>query len=120
SPGGLVDVLGQSVTAERWFTVDQARIDAFADATDDHQWIHVDPSRAANGPFGATIAHGYLTLALIPSLTDGLFEIGGTGLVANYGLDRVRVLQPVTSGSRIRAAMTLRTAEPTSRGVRAG
>ena len=120
TPGGLADVVGQSVTADEWFVVDQARIDLFADATDDHQWIHVDPFRAADGPFGATVAHGYLTLALVPSLTAGLFEIGGTGLVVNYGLDRVRFLQPVTAGSRIRAATTLRTAEPTSQGVRAG
>ena len=81
TPGDLADVVGQSVTADGWFTVDQARIDAFADTTDDHQWIHVDPERAAQGPFGATVAHGYLTLSLIPSLTDGLVEVGGTGLV---------------------------------------
>lgn len=120
SPGALVDVVGRSVTAERWFAIDQARIDAFAAASDDHQWIHVDPDRAAQGPFGATIAHGYLTLALIPSLTDGLVEVGGTGLVVNYGLDRVRFLQPVTVGSRVRASMEVRSAEPTPQGVRAG
>ena len=120
TPGALVDVLGQSVTSEHWFDVDQARIDAFADTTDDHQWIHVDPERAAAGPFGATVAHGYLTLSLIPALTDGLVEVGGTGLVVNYGLDRVRFLQPVTAGSRIRATTTVRTAEPTPQGVRAG
>ena len=120
TPGALVDVLGQSVTSEHWFDVDQARIDAFADTTDDHQWIHVDPERAAAGPFGATVAHGYLTLSLIPALTDGLVQVGGTGLVVNYGLDRVRFLQPVTAGSRIRATTTVRTAEPTPQGVRAG
>ena len=120
TPGALVDVLGRSVTSEHWFDVDQARIDAFADTTDDHQWIHVDPERAAAGPFGATVAHGYLTLSLIPALTDGLVEVGGTGLVVNYGLDRVRFLQPVTAGSRIRATTTVRTAEPTPQGVRAG
>ncbi|MBO3101610.1 MaoC family dehydratase [Cellulomonas fengjieae] len=120
TPGALVDVLGRSVTSERWFDVDQGRIDAFADTTDDHQWIHVDPVRAAAGPFGATVAHGYLTLSLIPALTDGLVEVGGTGLVVNYGLDRVRFLQPVTAGSRIRATTTVRTAEPTPQGVRAG
>ena len=99
--------------------IDQDRIDAFADTTDDHQWIHVDPVRAAPGPFGATVAHGYLTLSLIPSLTDGLVEVGGTGLVVNYGLDRVRFLQPVTAGSRIRATSTVTSAEPTAQGVRA-
>ena len=72
-------MIGQSVTADGWFAIDQERIDAFADTTDDHQWIHVDPERAAQGPFGATVAHGYLTLSLIPSLTDGLVEVGGTG-----------------------------------------
>jgi acyl dehydratase len=120
TPGALADVLGQSVTSEHWFDIDQARIDAFADTTDDHQWIHVDPVRAAAGPFGATVAHGYLTLSLIPALTDGLVEVGGTGLVVNYGLDRVRFVQPVTAGSRIRATTTVRSAEPTSQGVRAG
>ena len=119
TPGGLVEVIGQSATAEGWFTVAQARIDAFADTTDDHQWIHVDPVRAVAGPFGATVAHGYLTLALIPSLTDGLVEVGGTGLVVNYGLDRVRFLQPVTAGSRVRATSTVTSAEPTPQGVRA-
>ena len=119
TPGALADVVGQSVTADEWFTVDQARIDAFADTTDDHQWIHVDPVRAAQGPFGATVAHGYLTLSLIPSLTGGLVEVGGTGLVVNYGLDKVRFLQPVTAGSRIRATSTVTSAEPTAQGVRA-
>ncbi len=119
TPAGLLDALGRSATADRWFPVDQARIDAFADTTDDHQWIHVDPVRAAAGPFGATVAHGYLTLALIPALTEGLVEVGGTGLVVNYGLDRVRFLQPVTAGSRIRATSTVTSAEPTPQGVRA-
>ncbi|WP_315095316.1 MaoC family dehydratase [uncultured Cellulomonas sp.] len=120
TPAGLRDVVGQSVTSDAWFTVDQARIDAFADTTDDHQWIHVDPVRAAAGPFGATVAHGYLTLSLVPALTHGLVDVGGTGLVVNYGLDRVRFLQPVTAGSRIRATTTIRSAEPTPQGVRAG
>lgn len=119
TPAGLLDVVGQDATADGWFAVEQARIDAFADTTDDHQWIHVDPERAAAGPFGATVAHGYLTLSLIPSLTDGLVEVGGTGLVVNYGLDRVRFLQPVTAGSRIRARSTVTSAEPTPQGVRA-
>jgi acyl dehydratase len=119
TPAGLLDVVGQDATADGWFPVEQSRIDAFADTTDDHQWIHVDPVRAADGPFGATVAHGYLTLSLIPSLTDGLVVVGGTGLVVNYGLDRVRFLQPVTAGSRIRARSTVTSAEPTPQGVRA-
>lgn len=120
TPAGLLDVVGESATAESWLTIEQDRIDAFADATDDHQWIHVDPSRAAQGPFGATVAHGYLTLSLVPRLTDGLVEVGATDLVVNYGLDRVRFVQPVVVGSRVRASTTIRSAEPTARGVRAG
>ena len=120
TPAGLLAVVGQSATAEAWLTIEQDRIDAFADATDDHQWIHVDPSRAAQGPFGATVAHGYLTLSLVPRLTDGLVEVGGTDLVVNYGLDRVRFVQPVVVGSRVRASTTIRSAEPTAQGVRAG
>jgi len=120
TPDGLLDAVGRSVTADQWFVVEQTRIDAFADATDDHQWIHVDPERATRGPFGTTVAHGYLTLALIPALTAGLVEVGGVGLVVNYGLDRVRFPQPVTAGSRVRASMTVRSAEPTAQGVRAG
>lgn len=120
TPAGLLDAIGRSVTADEWFPVEQERIDRFADATDDHQWIHVDPERAAQGPFGSTVAHGYLTLALIPALTAGLVEVGAAGLVVNYGLDRVRFPQPVTAGSRVRASMTIRSAEPTAQGVRAG
>jgi len=120
TPDGLLDAVGRTVTADGWFTVEQARIDAFAEATDDHQWIHVDPERASQGPFGSTVAHGYLTLALIPALTAGLVEVGEAGLVVNYGLDRVRFPQPVTAGSRVRASMTIRTAEQTAQGVRAG
>jgi len=120
TPAGLLDVVGRSATAASWLTIEQDRIDAFADATDDHQWIHVDPSRAAQGPFGATVAHGYLTLSLVPRLTDGLVEVGGTDLVVNYGLDRVRFVQPVVVGSRVRASTTIRSAEPTAQGVRAG
>ncbi|MCC3763218.1 MaoC family dehydratase [Glycomyces sp. TRM65418] len=114
----LADAIGAEATGE-WFTVDQARIDAFADATEDHQWIHVDPERAKAGPFGAPIAHGYLTLSLLPRLTAGLFDIGGLAMSVNYGLDRLRFLQPVAAGSRVRAVVTLKSAEPTARGVRA-
>lgn len=86
-----------------WFTVDQERIDAFADATLDHQYIHVDPEKAAQTPLGSTIAHGYLTLSLLPHLSH---EIGvvpeGLAMALNYGLDRLRFLQPVRAGSRVR------------------
>ena len=119
SPATLTDAIGRTATGD-WFRIDQDRIDAFAEATEDRQWIHVDPERAASGPFGATIAHGYLTLSLIPRLTAGLVEVGGTDMVVNYGLDKVRFLQPVTAGSRVRASSTITSAETTSQGTRAG
>ncbi len=119
SPAALADALGAEAVGE-WLAVEQDRIDAFADATGDHQWIHVDPGRAAAGPFGGTIAHGYLTLSLLPSLTQGLFAIGGLSMSVNYGLDRLRFLQPVRAGSRVRAVVELVSAEATARGVRAG
>jgi acyl dehydratase len=119
SPADLPSVVGRTATGA-WRTVDQRRIDLFADATDDHQWIHVDPVRAAAGPFGATVAHGYLTLALLPALTEGLLDVGASSMVVNYGLDSVRFLQPVTAGARVRATTTITSAEPTSRGVRVG
>ena len=85
----------------RWLEVTQERINAFADATDDHQFIHVDPERAAQGPFGTTIAHGYLTLSLLIPLWNDVYRHDGTGI--NYGLNRLRFPAPVPSGSRIRA-----------------
>jgi acyl dehydratase len=117
TPADLPGAVGRSATGE-WLTIDQDRIDLFADATDDHQWIHVDPERAAAGPFGATVAHGFLTLSLIPPLTTGLLVVGETGMVVNYGLDRVRFIQPVHPGSRVRAVTTVTGAEPTPNGVR--
>ncbi|WP_335982282.1 MaoC family dehydratase [Streptomyces sp. CA2R106] len=86
-----------------WIEVDQTRIDRFAEATGDHQWIHVDPERAAQGPFGTTIAHGFLTLSLIPSLTPLLFSVEGVRMGVNYGLNKVRFPAPVPVGSRLRA-----------------
>jgi acyl dehydratase len=95
-----------------WFTVDQARIDAFADATEDHQWIHVDQERAAAGPFGTTVAHGFLTLSLLPYLSAQLRQVEGVRMGINYGLDRVRFPAPVPSGSRVRARSTLISCDP--------
>ncbi len=103
---GLDDLLaasGEVLGPGEWFTVDQDRIDRFADATDDHQWIHVDPARAASGPYGATIAHGYLTLSLLPRLVGRLYRVDGVRMAVNYGLDRVRFPGPVPVGSRLRA-----------------
>ncbi len=90
-----------------WVTIDQARIDLFADATDDHQWIHVDPKRAADGPFGATIAHGYLTLSLSNYLLPQVVEVSGFSMGLNYGLGAVRYPAPVPVGSRVRAGVEL-------------
>ena len=118
SPADLGEAVGQTATGE-WRVVEQDRIDLFADATDDHQWIHVDPARAAaESPFGGPVAHGFLTLSLIPALTDGLLDVGGTAMVVNYGLDRVRFLQPVLAGARVRATTVIDSAEPTAQGVR--
>jgi acyl dehydratase len=86
-----------------WIEVSQATIDAFAEATGDHQWIHVDPERAASGPFGTTIAHGYLTLSLLPAMSYEVVPRQDGGMGVNYGLNRVRFPAPVPSGSRVRA-----------------
>lgn len=85
-----------------WRRIEQSRVDTFADATDDHQWIHVDPEKAAEGPFGGTIAHGYLTLALVPSLLKELMTITDHGRGTNYGLEKVRFTAPVPVGAEIR------------------
>jgi acyl dehydratase len=87
-----------------WIDVSQARIDAFAEATGDHQWIHVDPERAAAGPFGTTIGHGYLTLSLLPVMSYEVVPRQGGGMAVNYGLNRVRFPAPVPSGSRVRGS----------------
>ncbi len=110
SPDALLDAVGADLGTSDWVVVDQARIDGFADATDDHQWIHVDPERAASGPFGGTIAHGYLSLSLLAPLMFELLQVDGTALVVNAGSDRVRYLSPVRSGSRIRAHAVLKAA----------
>jgi acyl dehydratase len=103
--GGLV---GREIAISDWLAVTQERIDAFADATGDHQWIHVDPARArAETPFGATIAHGFLTLSLLTPLLDDAVTVNGPRLILNYGLNRVRFVSPVPSGSRVRARIVL-------------
>ena len=103
--GGFV---GREVAASGWFVVTQDRIDAFADATGDHQWIHVDTERArAETPFGATIAHGFLTLSLLSALMRDAVTVNGPSMTLNYGLNRVRFVSPVPSGSRVRARIVL-------------
>ena len=101
----------------RWLEVTQQRIDAFADATDDHQFIHVDPELAAQGPFGTTVAHGYLTLSLLIPLWNDVYQHDGTGI--NYGLNRLRFPAPVPSGSRIRARFRVDALREISGGVQA-
>jgi acyl dehydratase len=117
SPGALADAVGRTATGE-WFEVTQERISAFADATEDHQWIHLDAEKAAAGPFGSTVAHGYLTLSLLPRLASSLIAVGGSAMVMNYGLDRLRFLAPVPAGSRVRAHTEILSADPSSTGVR--
>ena len=100
--------VGHEIGASDWLTIDQARIDAFADATGDHQWIHVDVERATRETsFGATIAHGFLTLALVSALTRNVLTVEGLRMTINYGCNRVRFVSPVPSGSRVRARVTL-------------
>jgi len=120
TPSALLDSAGHDLGTTDWFEIDQERINAFAIATGDEQWIHVDPERAAAGPFGGTIAHGYLTLSLVPFFTAQLFDVRDVEMAINYGLDRVRFLQPVRSGSRVRASGSISSAEAAGRGVRLG
>jgi acyl dehydratase len=104
----LAGLVGQEVATSDWLVITQDRIDAFANATEDHQWIHVDPARArAEAPFGATIAHGFLTLSLLSPLMRDAVKVDGLRMTLNYGLNRVRFVSPVPSGSRIRARITL-------------
>jgi acyl dehydratase len=104
----LGDLAGREVGVSDWLVVTQDRIDAFADATGDRQWIHVDAERARTGtPFGATIAHGFLTLSLISALVRDAVTVDGVRMALNYGLNRVRFVSPVPSGSRIRARVAL-------------
>jgi acyl dehydratase len=100
-----------------WHTVTQEQVNLFADATLDHQWIHVDPERAKSGPFGAPIAHGYLTLSMIPYLIDGVMEIEGVKMGVNYGTNKVRFANPVPVGSEIHAGFTLASVDEFEGGV---
>lgn len=103
----LKENLGQHLGYSDWHRVTQERINSFADATDDHQWIHLDEKAAAEGPFGTTIAHGYLTLSLIPSLLPEVLNVTNVGMAVNYGANRIRFPSPVPSGSRIRLGATI-------------
>ena len=105
--GDLASYVGKELGTSSWVDVDQDRINTFADATDDHQWIHVDAERAKDGPFGGTIAHGYLTLSLVIPMWADILEVGDVQTSLNYGLNKVRFPSPVPSGSKIRARATL-------------
>jgi acyl dehydratase len=113
----LVSSVGSQLGHSPWVQIDQRRVDDFAEATGDHQWIHVDPERAADGPFGGTIAHGYLTLAMVPALVAAVVDYRGWTTKVNYGSNRVRFPAPVRVGSRVRAGVTLLSVEETRAGL---
>lgn len=113
----LAELAGQELGASSWVEVDQHRIDMFAQATGDHQWIHTDPVKAKDGPFGTTIAHGYLTLALLIPMWSEILEVREARTKINYGLGRVRFPAPLPSGSKIRATATLASVDPIEGGV---
>ncbi len=112
--------IGKEVACSDWLTIDQGRVQKFADATGDQQWIHTDPLRAQReSPYKEAIAHGYLTLSLLPHLTESCLRIDGVSMSVNYGLDRVRFPAPVRVGQRVRARMTLDRLDPVAGGMQA-
>jgi acyl dehydratase len=128
SPGkrifrGVADLAatkGEHLGHSDWRRITQDQVDRFAEATGDHQWIHVDVERAADGPFGGTVAHGYLTLSMVPRLGQEVFGVEDVTMAINYGLERVRFPTPVPVGSRVRAGVEIRDVTETAQGVRAG
>jgi acyl dehydratase len=112
----LAALVGQEVAVSDWLTITQQQVNLFAEATGDHQWIHVDVERATAGPFGAPIAHGFLTLSLLPKFFETSFAVAESGMGVNYGLNKVRFTSPVPVGSRLRARMKLLEALPIERG----
>lgn len=117
SPLAVLEAVGRRLGPSDWLIIDQERIDLFARATNDHQWIHIDPVRAAAGPFGATIAHGYLTLSLVNHFLPALIEIRGVEMGVNIGMDRTRFLSPVRAGERVRAKGEILSAIETGGGI---
>ena len=113
----LAACVGQEIGCSDWLQIEQQRIDQFAQATSDHQWIHIDPVRAAAGPFGTPIAHGFLTLSLLPHLFESAFAIDDVRMGVNYGLNRVRFMSPVPVGSRLRGRFKLLGYEPLEGGA---
>jgi acyl dehydratase len=118
--GELAAAKGEHVGHSGWRQISQDQIDRFAEATGDHQWIHVDVERAAHGPFGGTVAHGYLTLSMIPTLGQEVFGVEDITMAINYGLERVRFPAPVPVGSRVRAGVEILDVTETGAGVRVG
>jgi acyl dehydratase len=108
----LTDLVGQEVAVSDWITITQEQVNQFAQATGDHQWIHVDVERAKAGPFGVPIAHGFLTLSLIPQFFQVALEVREVGMGVNYGLNKVRFMAPVPVGSRLRARFRLLASDP--------
>jgi acyl dehydratase len=119
TPADLKNAVGEQLGHSEWLEITQDRINQFADATGDHQWIHVDPVRAKDGPFGACIAHGYLTLSLVSMLLPQIIEVHGVRMGVNYGTDKVRFPAPVPVGSRIRGSGELLKVEDVKDGVQA-
>jgi acyl dehydratase len=117
TPADLFPLVGKQLGVSDWIEVSQAQVDGFADATGDHQWIHVDPVRAKSGPYGTTIAHGYLTLALIPPLLGQLLAVDRVAMGVNYGLNKVRFPAPLPVGTRVRLSATLVEAQSVAGGV---
>ena len=113
----LASLVGQPLEPSTWVEVDQQRIDAFAGATGDHQWIHTDPARAKDGPFGGTIAHGYLTLSLLIPMWTEILDVREVTTKVNYGLNKVRFPAPVPAGSKLRATATLTAVDPVPGGA---
>jgi acyl dehydratase len=113
----LQPLVGQVLAVSDWITVDQPRIDLFAQATGDHQWIHVDVERARGGPYGGTVAHGFLTLSLLPDMAAHAFALDDVRIGINYGLNRVRFPAPVPAGSRVRGHFKLLAYEPLEGGA---
>jgi acyl dehydratase len=117
TPRDLLAAVGKPLGASDWLEIRQERIDGFADATGDHQWIHVDPERAKSGPFGKTIAHGYLTLSLVNCFLPQIVEVRGISMGVNYGCEKVRFPAPVPVGSRVRGVGQLVAAEEVKGGA---
>ncbi|SMX98658.1 MaoC family dehydratase [Brevibacterium antiquum] len=113
----ITSLVGTELGSSEWTTIDQEAINTFADVTDDHQWIHIDEQRAAEGPYGSTIVHGFFTLSLIPKFSSEIFTIEGVSIRVNYGLNKVRFAQPVPVGSRLRGTVSVNEVIPGDKGT---